>query len=118
MLGVVIWTDVKESKAIIWCEDHGELAFLANQSKIELGAETFDQGDLIQFDLEEHRNLRLAQNPRKIEQHYCDDVKAMMHSGMPAQAETLPNMPRKKPEAISLAKARRARLEASVGSAA
>jgi hypothetical protein len=57
MLGVVIWTDADDSKAIIWCEDHGELAFLSQPAKVESGAEKLDQGDLIQFDFEEHRNL-------------------------------------------------------------
>ncbi len=73
MLGVVIWTDAAECKAIIWCEDHGELAYLGQHTHSG-GLVTFDQGDLIQFDLAEHRSMRLAQNPRKIAHHYCSDL--------------------------------------------
>lgn len=74
MLGVVIWSAQAESKAIIWCEDHGELAFLGQCPQDSVSAERFDEGDLIQFDLTEYENLRLARNPRRIAQHYCSDL--------------------------------------------
>lgn len=77
MLGVVIWTDTAESKAIIWCEDHGDLAFLGQHSHAG-GFVKFDQGDLIQFDLAEHRSMRLAKNARKIAQHYCSDLEGVL----------------------------------------
>lgn len=28
MIGVIIWSDPIERKAIVWCEDQGDLAFL------------------------------------------------------------------------------------------
>lgn len=27
MLGVVLWADIDDRKAVIWCEDHGNLAY-------------------------------------------------------------------------------------------
>ena len=74
MLGVVIWSAEVESKAIIWCEDHGELAFLGQAPHKAACSERFDEGDLIQFDVTELDNLRLARNPRRIAQHYCSDL--------------------------------------------
>ena len=74
MLGVVIWSAEVESKAIIWCEDHGELAFLGQAPHKAASSERFDEGDLIQFDVTELDNLRLARNPRRIAQHYCSDL--------------------------------------------
>ncbi|MEP5151883.1 hypothetical protein [Planktotalea sp.] len=74
MLGVVIWTAATENKAIIWCEDHGELAYLDQTPHKAVSAERFDEGDLIQFDLALMENVRLAQNPRRIAQHYCSDL--------------------------------------------
>jgi len=78
MLGVVIWTDDLENKAIVWCEDHGDLAFLGQSSNSNFVTEKFDRGDLIQFDLAEQRNLRMAKNPRRIAQHYCSDLSAVL----------------------------------------
>lgn len=78
MLGVVIWSAESESKAIIWCEDQGELAFLGQSPHKAASAERFDEGDLIQFDLTEIDNLRHARNPRRIAQHHFCDVSAVI----------------------------------------
>lgn len=78
MLGVVIWSADAESKAIIWCEDHGDLAFLGQSPHKAAEAERFDEGDLIQFDLTELDNLRLARNPRRIAQHHCSDLSSVI----------------------------------------
>lgn len=75
MIGVVIWSAEKESKAIIWCEDHGELAYLRQSPHKAASAERFDEGDLIQFDVTELNNLRMARNPRRIAHHHCCDLK-------------------------------------------
>ncbi|MGH1576919.1 hypothetical protein [Planktotalea sp.] len=80
MLGVVIWSAEVDSKAIIWCEDHGELAFLGQSQHSAACTERFDEGDLIQFDIEEFSNLRFAQNPRKIAQHYCSDLSSVLET--------------------------------------
>lgn len=34
MLGIVLWSDPVRKKAIIWCNDHGDLAFVNNASTI------------------------------------------------------------------------------------
>ena len=64
MFGVVLWSDQKDRKAVIWCEDHGDLAF-CSESVDEQGC-ILDTGDLIQFDVTVDRHMRLAQNPRKV----------------------------------------------------
>lgn len=87
MLGVVIWTDSTENKAIIWCEDHGGLAFLGDHPHDSLDANAFAQGDLIQFDLAQYRNLRLARNARKIAQHYCSDLSKVIATAQSIQEE-------------------------------
>lgn len=80
MLGVVIWSAEAESKAIIWCEDHGELAFLGQTPHSTVSAERFREGDLIQFDLTELDNLRFARNPKRIAQHYCSDLGSVLEN--------------------------------------
>lgn len=64
MIGVVLWSDTQQRKAVIWCEDHGDLAFYREpdaSSDVSL-----DPGDLVQFDLTTERHLRLAHNPRVV----------------------------------------------------
>ncbi|MCE8511075.1 hypothetical protein KBY24_00675 [Ruegeria pomeroyi] len=66
MLGVVLWSDRDDQKAVIWCEDHGDLAFYRKtdaQASVSL-----DVGDWVQFDLVTERKQRLALNPRLIDQ--------------------------------------------------
>lgn len=66
MLGVVLWSDVTDRKAVIWCEDQGDLAYL-NGSECPLRSEAFfDAGDLVQFDMEMHQSTRVANNPRLV----------------------------------------------------
>ncbi|WP_301066316.1 hypothetical protein [Pseudooceanicola sp.] len=52
MFGVVLWSDNTEMKAVVWCEDQGELAFLGPEPGSDAGANTFESGDLVQFELE------------------------------------------------------------------
>ncbi len=62
MNGVVLWSDAADRKAVIWCEDHGDLAFYRQP---EGGAAVaLDVGDWVQFDLTIERSLRCARNPR------------------------------------------------------
>ncbi len=74
MLGVVVWADEALSKAIVWCEDQGDLAYIAMSAHHCVDATQFGAGDLIQFDLAEHENLRVAENPKRIAQHYCSEI--------------------------------------------
>lgn len=68
MFGVVLWSDEQDQKAVIWCEDHGDLAFYRNSSdtcEIEM-----DAGDWVQFDIKMDKNQRKAHNPRLV----CEGV--------------------------------------------
>lgn len=72
MFGVVLWSDVQDEKAVIWCEDHGDLAFYR---KPKSGcAVDLDAGDLVQFDLSLDEHLRLAHNPKLVREGLCPDI--------------------------------------------
>lgn len=64
MFGVVLWSDEQEQKAVIWCEDHGDLAFYRNTTD----ADRFqmDAGDWVQFDMTMEHHQRFAHNPRLV----------------------------------------------------
>ena len=68
MLGVVLWSDIDDNKAVIWCEDHGNLAFFNGGAHPSLDVFDFDAGDLVQFELTEEQHMRFARNPKRVSQ--------------------------------------------------
>ena len=70
MIGVILWSDMAENKAVIWCEDHGDLAFLSAAESVVLPDPFFEVGDVVKFDVKTTRNLRLATNPERTEQSW------------------------------------------------
>lgn len=67
MFGVVLWTDENDEKAIIWCEDQGDLAYYSQHDGEDHNPVALDAGDLIQFDLCEERNCRMARHLCRVE---------------------------------------------------
>jgi hypothetical protein len=69
MCGVVLWSCEDDGRAVIWCEDHGKLAFYSEgrsprpASDMHVGV-PLDAGDLIEFDVEDEEHQRRAHNPR------------------------------------------------------
>ncbi|MGX9354416.1 hypothetical protein ACS3SW_04425 [Roseobacteraceae bacterium S113] len=74
MCGVVLWASDDEGRAVIWCEDHGNLAFYNRHcADIHLGP-ALDPGDLIEFDLDDHAEHRLAHNPRLLVEDHSPSI--------------------------------------------
>jgi hypothetical protein len=71
MYGVVLWSDAFDQKAVIWCEDHGDLAYYAGGAQTAHGGVSLDPGDLIEFDLDNHRDYRAACNLAHVCTHYA-----------------------------------------------
>lgn len=68
MIGVVLWSDASENKAVIWCEDHGDLAFYREGNGE--GSVALDPGDLVQFDMTMEQQYRFAHNPQLVSEGY------------------------------------------------
>jgi hypothetical protein len=66
MLGVILWSNAADRKAVIWCEDQGDLAFFTSPDDHIEASDFFDAGDLVQFELEVHASMRRAHNPRLV----------------------------------------------------
>lgn len=69
MCGVVLWSCPDDGRAVIWCEDHGKLAFYAEAKSRRVCCDmhrgvALDAGDLIEFDVEDEQDKRRAHNPR------------------------------------------------------
>lgn len=67
MFGVVLWSDPDQKRAVIWCEDHGNLAFLSSAAVQGDEICTVEAGDLVKFDIVEGGKVRCAKNARLIE---------------------------------------------------
>lgn len=66
MIGVVLWSDPWDRKAVIWCEDQGDLAFLNASAEARATDAFFDAGDLVQFDMEIDASMRRVNNARLV----------------------------------------------------
>ena len=84
MFGVVLWSDTRDRNAVIWCEDHGDLAFYRQKdSTYEL---CLDAGDWVEFDLQEDDNPRMARNPRLISGGLFADLPVRLGALIPGLA--------------------------------
>lgn len=63
MYGVVLWADQRQNRAVIWCEDHGDLAYYRGAVG---GDAALAPGDLVEFNLRNVGHMRLADEPRLI----------------------------------------------------
>ena len=59
MIGVVVWSDRSKNRAVIWCEDHGDLAFYRTDSR---NAPPLRDGDYVTFEVESDGQLRHARD--------------------------------------------------------
>jgi len=67
MYGVVLWSEPYVKKAVIWCEDQGNLAYYdAGDTLCEPSHSFFEAGDYVEFDVSMDRDLRRARNAQAI----------------------------------------------------
>ncbi|MDQ2089114.1 hypothetical protein [Marimonas arenosa] len=82
MYGVVLWSQKDENKAVIWCEDHGDLAFYHGSKDSVFDGCSLDAGDLVSFHVSEGRDMRLATEPKLIaEQQYPGLAESLIARG-------------------------------------
>ncbi|KUF08818.1 hypothetical protein AVJ23_20675 [Pseudoponticoccus marisrubri] len=84
MYGVVLWADPSDSKAVIWCEDHGNLAYYSAAEQPEQNMHqgmALDAGDLIQFDMREDRVCRRARNLRRVDVGFAPTLAEKLQGG-------------------------------------
>ena len=71
MYGVVLWSDADDRQAVIWCEDHGDLAFVDKGGRDMEDCPGLAPGDLVCFELQIDSQIRKAINPSVVaEQEY------------------------------------------------
>ena len=107
MLGVVLWSDAKDGKAVFWCEDQGDLAYYENADDLTKGIPVFDPGDMVQFDVSVAQRLRRASNAKLVqEQAYTGLPETLRKNGsaarnIPANAKVVHLQPSQRVENIA-----------------
>lgn len=110
MMGVVLWSDASDRKAVIWCEDQGDLAFLNSKEPLLDGEVFFDAGDVVQFDMEIQATMRRAHNPRLVVERAGVGLpealrdRAMSTTDTRPSAQIIPFTPRKMDVTLSLSR--------------
>jgi len=101
MYGVVLWSDSRQTKAVIWCEDHRNLAFFKRDGEagpgMPGGGTRFVPGDLVEFDLREENDLRLAVDPCLVAPHEYPSLAADLRSACAGLERAPVGMPRAEP---------------------
>jgi len=86
MYGVVLWSDKSDRKAVIWCEDHGDLAFYSGCEDSALDGMALDAGDLVYFDLGDSSAIRIAKDPRLVAEKQFTGLAERLRVGQLAAA--------------------------------
>jgi len=79
MIGVILWSDPATEKAVIWCEDHGDLAFLSRDDCSALPDVFFDIGDMVEFDAFAERNMRKVSRAHRLRQNHDISTSDRLH---------------------------------------
>ena len=89
MYGVVLWSDPAVATAVIWCEDHGDLAFykVPEIPRIQPGF-FLDAGDYVEFEIEVVDDMRKVVNARSVDAGYYPTIADALTSTVPANAPT------------------------------
>lgn len=88
MIGVVLWSDQTDRKAVFWCEDHGDLAYYEASDPNFDGSAFFDAGDMVQFDVAVECRLRKAFNPIVVKEQACAGLPETLKRTASAQTQT------------------------------
>lgn len=100
MFGVVLWTDTTGLRAVIWCEDHGDLAYYNGPDAEQedpasaLTGAPLDAGDLVQVDVRRTGAHRAAHNPQPVQRGYSRGLAEKLLAFDGRRAEHCPRLGR------------------------
>lgn len=80
MCGVVLWSNPDDQKAVVWCEDQGNLAYYVEPETGTKSGVALDAGDLIEFELREDRQFRRVTNPILLVQDHAPELAQQLGS--------------------------------------
>ena len=74
MIGIVLWSDFEDRKAVFWCEDHGDLAYYDALQDQGSKCGLLNAGDMVEFDLSIDGQIRRANNAKVIRPKVCNGL--------------------------------------------
>ena len=74
MFGVVLWCNSKERTAVIWCEDHGDLAVFRQEPGKPLCENTPKVGDLVRFEVVVEEGVRRIREIELVVEDHAPDL--------------------------------------------
>lgn len=87
MIGVVVWSSDSPEKAIIWCEDQANLAYLQGRANIVDAAQWPQPGDLVELETQMVGNLRHALNVSMLSEQSCPQLPRILAEVQPARRQ-------------------------------
>lgn len=85
MIGVVLWSDLEDRKAVFWCEDHGDLAYYDASMDTEDCDSLLNAGDMVEFELRLESKVRRAQHPFVIKPKVCHGLEEHLRASAAAK---------------------------------
>ncbi|SEK86142.1 hypothetical protein SAMN04488032_107153 [Pacificibacter marinus] len=89
MFGIVLWSDPKRQKAIVWCEDCAKLAYASASDIMIDDSETLSIGDLVQFTLVTFGDFRGCTNLTLLDSKIAPNISEHL---LRAASNTQPNL--------------------------
>ncbi|KIN66411.1 hypothetical protein Z946_426 [Sulfitobacter noctilucicola] len=80
MMGVVLWSDLDDQKAVFWCEDHGDLAYFDGFADAHQAPAFFAAGDMVEFEVTLDGNMRRASCAQVVQQKVCRGLQDHLRS--------------------------------------
>ncbi|GLT09855.1 hypothetical protein ACFQFQ_11340 [Sulfitobacter porphyrae] len=74
MLGVVLWSDPVDRKAVFWCEDQGDLAYYCAGPATDLCDGFLEAGDMVTFTADIVGKLRKARDVALVQEQACTEL--------------------------------------------
>lgn len=68
MIGVVVWSSKTREQAVIWCDDHAALAYLAGRADFADAATWPEPGDMVRLESETRGEVRYAREVRPLDE--------------------------------------------------
>ncbi len=86
MIGVILWSSPAKEKAVIWCDDHGALAYLQGVENLAFAGDWPEAGDLVELEVEAGKDLRHARSVSLVSGNKRSELPGLLR-GMGERAE-------------------------------
>lgn len=74
MFGVVLWRSPQTRTAVIWCEDHGDLALFDDGESTAKDVDHLSKGDLVHVDIKVENGIRRVRSAAIVDRGHDPDL--------------------------------------------